>query len=128
MLLETSAHQLELCGNDVQAIRQMERALMLRCQIQESASDVADCLDAAERLVVKCNTVAVRSFKSDEYTVGEQLLHNALRLTEEGSQPLSSDVDRRQRLRGTTLNNFGCLGGHRGRLAEALQFMQESLS
>ena len=126
-MLEMHAHQLELSGDDMLAIRQMERALLIRCQAADGTIDVDRCVNASERLVVKCNTTAVKAFKGDDFTTGSLLLENALRLTDENAQPLSLVPELRQRLRGTTLNNFGCLERRRGRLEMALNFMRLSL-
>lgn len=121
--LEKLAYQLESSGQDMLAVRQMERALLVRCR--EGVDE--QCISAAERLVVKCNTVAVKSFKSDDYSNAVMLLDNALRLTDDNSQPLSTCDEKRWRLRGTTLNNYGCLERRRGRLPASLRFLELSL-
>ncbi|CUG69916.1 IQ calmodulin-binding protein, putative [Bodo saltans] len=125
ILLERQAVELENQGQDLPSIRCMERALLLRCR-DGGAVDEA-CLSAAERLVVKCNTVAVKSFKADDYVTACTLLDNALRVTDGDTEPLRGFDHMRQKLRGTTLNNYGCLERRRGHLQESLQLLTMSL-
>ena len=123
---EQQAHVIEQQGDHSGAIRLMERALMLRApqNLGVGGGDQAERLLAAERLVVKYNTVAVRCFKNDDYETALTYLNNALRMTEPGQPHFDHAPEERLRLRGTSFNNLGCLERRRGRLEMALNYLQ----
>ncbi|EPY40292.1 hypothetical protein AGDE_03636 [Angomonas deanei] len=142
--LEATALDVEGNGDDSTAIQLMEQALQIRCRVladlveylRQSDDDEAsreytslshDVYDAAERLMVKCNTYSVYCFKHNDYEMSEGLLRYCLEVTGEDSYPLREAPDRRVHLRGVTYNNLGCMERHRGRYPEALEYMQESM-
>ena len=120
--LEREAHQLEQDGDDIRAIRMMERALAQRITARMNGS-----IPAAERLVVKYNTVAVRCFKNDDFEAAQTLLNSALELTSDGSVIFLENDNSRIKLRGTTLNNFGCLERRRGNMPAAASYLKQSI-
>eukprot|EP00672_Neobodo_designis_P005159 CAMPEP_0174865016 /NCGR_PEP_ID=MMETSP1114-20130205/59574_1 /TAXON_ID=312471 /ORGANISM="Neobodo designis, Strain CCAP 1951/1" /LENGTH=124 /DNA_ID=CAMNT_0016100133 /DNA_START=216 /DNA_END=586 /DNA_ORIENTATION=+ len=117
--LEHMAHQLEQDGDDMKAIRLMEKAVSLR-----GDASSPDALHAVERLIVKYNTVAVRSFKSDDYETATALLSNAQSLTDPSRPVFEVSPETRLRLRGTTYNNLGCMERRRGRLELAAKYLR----
>lgn len=122
--LERTAHEVEQDGDDMKAIRLMERAVGLRV---DGSPDATETAKAAERLAVKYNTVAVRCFKNDDFETATALLSNAQRLTEPTSAALRNAPQLCQKLRGTTFNNMGCMERRRGRLELAIKYLELSL-
>jgi hypothetical protein len=106
----------------MKAIRLMERAAGLRGENSQP-----ETCHAVERLIVKYNTVAVRSFKQDDYETATALLTNAHNLTEPTRPYFDSSPDLRLRLRGTTYNNLGCMERRRSRLDLAVKYLRLSL-
>ena len=124
--LEYEANEVEEQGRHLDSVRLMERALLLRLHV--NPVDEAEACRAAERLVVKCNATAVGCFKEDQYGIATDLLQNAMRMTDEGADPLGRNPAKRRALRGTTLNNLACMERRRGRLPAALEFIESAIA
>jgi hypothetical protein len=124
--LEYEANEVEEQGRHLDSVRLMERALLLRLHV--NPVDEAEACRAAERLVVKCNATAVGCFKEDQYGIATDLLQNAMRMTDEGADPLGRNPAKRRALRGTTLNNLACMERRRGRLPAALEFIEAAIA
>ena len=127
MNAEIEAHRLEEAGDDSGCVKEMEHALVLRQQSLATREDEQALALAAERLIVKYNTMAVRSFKSNDYLTAVDLLERALRLTDARSRCFVVAPDVRLRLRGTTFNNYGCLERRRGKPEAALNYLRLSI-
>ena len=126
--VELLAHQREEDGDDVKAIQLMDRALRLRIQRGHSIAAIAA---AAERLVVKCNTVAVRCFKHDDYEAAASYLAMSMQLTDPAAQAVvfgATAADLRNKLRATSLNNLGCMERRRGRPEAAVRHLEQALA
>ncbi|CBZ29715.1 conserved hypothetical protein [Leishmania mexicana MHOM/GT/2001/U1103] len=114
-----AAHRMSVLAN-VDAVSKEE--LLLEYQTQ-----CGELYDAAERLVVRCNGLAVEHFKRGAFSEASPLLEYAMQLTEDEAYPLCEVDDRRRHLRGVTLNNLGCMERRRGHFSEALQYMKSSM-
>eukprot|EP00796_Vickermania_ingenoplastis_P001508 gene1508-893_t len=143
--LEVQAAQAERSGDDQECITLLESALRLRTQAATNLSDqhsrqpdnerlreryraAARALyDAAERLVVKCNTFGVQCFKNGDFETATKTLNFALQLTDMDSYPLNEVEELRRSLRGVSLNNLGCMERLRGHFKDALSYMQQSM-
>jgi hypothetical protein len=95
--------------------------------LREYQAQCNDLYDAAERLVVCCNTCGVDHFKSNAFDAATPLLEYAMQLTEDDAYPLCEVEERRRHLRGVTLNNLGCMERRRGHFSEALNYMKASM-
>ncbi|CAJ08846.1 conserved hypothetical protein [Leishmania major strain Friedlin] len=93
----------------------------------EYQTQCGELYDTAERLVVRCNGLAVEHFKRGAFSEASPLLEYAMQLTEDGAYPLCEVDERRRHLRGVTLNNLGCMERRRGHFSEALQYMKSSM-
>nr|CCD13765.1 unnamed protein product [Trypanosoma congolense IL3000] len=129
--MEYRATVLEAEGKEIESLQLMESALQVRCKElgtnTTSGSLLGETCDAAERVVMKCNVLGVKSFKESKYDVAAALLDYAIELTGEKSFPLREDDARRRRLLGVTLNNYGCMERHRGHFTLAIEYMQRSM-
>lgn len=144
-VLEIQATQAERRGDDGDCLMLLESAIQKRCVCVQSYAEQCErqpdnlalieqhqianqkLYDVAERLVVKCNSFGVRSFKSGDFSTGNDALSSALQLTEEGTYPLSEVDGLRRRLRSVTLNNFGCMERVRGHFQDALECIRQSI-
>ncbi|SYZ68847.1 Flagellar_Member_7 [Leishmania braziliensis MHOM/BR/75/M2904] len=95
--------------------------------LQEYHAQCGELYDVAERLVVRCNVIAVEHFKRGAFSEASPLLEYAMQMTEDGAYPLCEVEERRRHLRGVTLNNIGCMERRRGHFSEALQYMKSSM-
>eukprot|EP00741_Cyanophora_paradoxa_P011011 tig00020553_g10643.t1 len=110
-------------GQDIDALREMERGLVLK--IQRYGVQSEHISKACELLCHTANSMAMRYLEADDYSMVYELLKKAEILTD--SRSSISNNATRLRLRGVTYNNFGCYYRRRGKLHSALHYLDKAL-
>lgn len=81
-----------------------EKVMLLK---RELYGDTPEVLKECENFVIRCNVLAMRFLKNENYVMSYSFLKRAEAVTDEINGYIT-DNELRMRLRAATLNNFGC--------------------
>mmetsp|Transcript_2955 Transcript_2955/g.4314 ORF Transcript_2955/g.4314 Transcript_2955/m.4314 type:complete len:478 (-) Transcript_2955:33-1466(-) len=122
-LYDDLSRNFELEGNDIESLKYMEKALILREEILGKGNE--EVVQAAENFIKKCNKMGMSLLRKEKYDESKHYLMKALKIVSYGY--FGPHIEQRNKLSAISVNNLGCCYMQNGELKLALKCLMRTL-